>query len=368
MSEIISNETFFSAAERIMNDGGIPTLDVMADALECDVDTLKEPYEAWWELLASRTRSGTRSVGVSIQDVPEAINSAFSRIWNEALHEAHSHFSLERRYEKVGEEEQHRHHEEELIRSRGRVDEIEDRLRAQVERTNEANVHVKAMEAEVKALKAGLESETGQRKDEEHRVSELEQELAQMRRARDESRRVFEQRLKDEQRNALDTVSKSEADVRYYRGSLDKVREESGKKESALTKSIHDLKAELAKKDVKIESHFTQIKSLEAELKLVKQNQGTTSRDISKLNSQLLAETNKTKRLEEKVVSLQEELRVAQQKKVASNNEASRRENAIRGQLSERDDEMVRLRGRNITLEKRLIALDEEVRRLKAAQ
>lgn len=368
MSEIISNETFFNAAERIMNDGGIPTLDIMAEALACDVETLKEPYEAWWGLLAGRVRRGGRMVDVSVQDVPEVINSAFSRIWTEALHEAHSHFSLERRTEKVGEEEQHRHHEEELIRSRGRVDEIEDRLRVQVELTGEEKTHVKALGAELKALKASLESETGQRKDEEHRVSDLEQELAQMRRSRDEARRVFEQRLKDEQRNALDTVSKSEADVRYYRGSLEKVREDSGKKESALTKSIHDLKAELAKKDVKIDSHFTQIKSLEAELKLVKQSQGINNRDISKLNSQLLAETNKSKRLEEKVVSLQEELRISQQKKVASSNEASRRENAIRSQLTERDDELSRIRGRNITLEKRLISLDEEVRRVKASQ
>lgn len=367
MSEMISNDTFFSTAERIMEQGGIPTLDAVAEALSCDVDELKEPYEAWWALIASRMRGGSRTFDVNIQEVPDAINSAFSRIWNEALHEAYNRFSLERRNVNAGVEEQSRHHEEALIRSRNNLDEVEDKLRIQIERNQTADIQTRALEAEVKALKASLESETGQRKDQEHRASELEHEIGQLRRTIDEARRTFEQRLKDEQRNALDNVSKSEADVRYYRSSLEKVREEAGKKESALTKSIHDLKAELAKRDVKIDSHFTQIKSLETELKGVKQNQGSTNRDLSKLNSQLLAETNKNKRLDEKVAELQEELRVAQQKKVSASNEASRRENTIRNQLTEREDELVRIRGRNAALEKRLIGLDEEIRRLKAA-
>lgn len=369
MSEVmISNETLFDAAECIMREGGIPTLDALSDQLSADADLLREPYEAWWALVASRMRGGARTVEVNVQDVPASINSAFSRIWNEALHEAYSSFRLELRNEKVGEEEQHRHHEEEMTRFRGRIEEAEDRYRSQIERTNEAQVQIKALEAEVKALKASLESETSQRKNEEHKVSELQQELATLHRNLDEARRKFEQRLKDEQRGALDLVSKSEADVRYYRNSLEKVREDAGKKESALTKRIHDLKAELARKDVKIDSHFTQIRSLESELKGVKQTQGGTNRDLSKLNSQLLTETNKSKRLEEKIIELQEELRVAQQKKVANSNEAARRENAIRSQLTERDDELVRIRGRNTSLEKRIISLDEEVRRLKALQ
>ncbi|MGB0468504.1 MAG: hypothetical protein ACPGF7_13380 [Pontibacterium sp.] len=367
MSEMISNEALFTAAERVMRDGGVPTLDVMAEALSCDPVELKEPYEHWWALLAGRMRSGSRTVDVSIHDVPDTINTAFSRIWNEALHEAYNSFNLERRYQNVGAEELQRHHEEELHRTRARIDEVEDRHREQVEVNGDAQLHIKALEAEVKALKASLTSETGQRKDAEHKTSKIDQELMHLRRSADEARRTFEQRLKDEQRSALESVSKSEADVRYYRGALEKVRDESGKKESALTKTIHDIKAELAKKDVKIESHLTQIKSLESSLKLVKQERSGLSRDLAKLNSTILTEANKNKRLEEKVVTQQEDLRVAQQKKVAAANEAARRENALRTQLSEREDEIMRLRGRNTVLEKRMITLDEEIRRAKSS-
>lgn len=368
MSKMISNETLFNTAERIISNGGTPTLDAIAEALDCECEMLQEPYQQWWSLVASRMRGEGRSQNITMPDVPEAINSAFSRIWNEALHEAYNRFNLERRYQDVGAHETQRHHEEELLRARARIDVVEDRHREQVEKNNEAQVHLKALEAEKKALNASIESETGQRKDAEHKVSSVEHELAQVRRNLDEARRTFEQRLKDEQRTALETVSKSEADVRYYRGSLEKVREESGKKESALTKSIHDLKAELAKKDVKIESHRTQIKSLENELKLVKQEHSSLSRDLSKMNNSVLSETNKNKRLEEQVISLQEELRAAQQKRIASGNEAARRESSVRTQLTERDDEMMRLRARNTTLEKRLITLDEELRRCKSIQ
>ncbi len=366
MSEMISNDALFSAAERVISEGGIPTLDVIAEALGCDPQELQEPYTQWWALMSSRMRSGARTQEVVVPDVPDTINAAFSRIWNEALHEAYDRFRQERRNQSVGDQENQRHQEEELLRARASLDEMEDRYRAQIEVTSNTEVQVKALEAEVKALKASLESETGQRKDAEHKVSELDQEIAHLHRSLDESRRTFEQRLKDEQRTALDTVSKSEADVRYYRSSLEKVREESGKKESALTKSIHDLKAELAKREVKIDSHQTQIRSLEGELKSVSQEHASLSRDISKLNSNVLSESNKNKRLEEKVVSLQEELRAAQQKKIATSNEAARRENALRTQLSEREEELMRIRARNTTLEKRVITLDEEVRRAKS--
>jgi len=101
MSEVmISNETLFDAAECIMREGGIPTLDALSDQLSADADLLREPYEAWWALVASRMRGGTRTVEVNVQDVPASINSAFSRIWNEALHEAYSSFRLELRNEK----------------------------------------------------------------------------------------------------------------------------------------------------------------------------------------------------------------------------------------------------------------------------
>lgn len=367
MADVISNKAILETIERILEAGELPTLERLAELMACDEALLKAPFASVWSDALRTARAPHRAADVGLMNVPQSINEAFSRIWNEALSEAYASISHEQRTRNVGAQEVQRDHEDELLRVRAKVDDAEEKYRAQVQAHNEAQLQIKTLEAEVKALKASIVSETGQRKDTEHKASSLDHELVQLRRALDEQRRTFELRLKDEQRNALETVSKSEADVRYYRGSLEKVREESGKKESALTKTIHDVKAEMAKRDVKIESQHTQIKSLESELKSLKLDHASLSRDIAKLNSSLLAETNKNKRLEEKVVALQEEVRVAQQKKVAAGNEAARRENAIRNQMTEREDELVRMRARNTSLEKRVIALDEELRRAKAA-
>lgn len=367
MADVISNTAILEAIERIIAADEFPTLERLADGLECDAASLEVPFFRWWSDTLQTARAPQRKVDVGLMDVPQSINEAFSRIWNEALSEAYVSLSHEQRTRNAGAQEVQRDHEDEIQRTRAKLDDAEDKYRIQVQSLNEAQLQIKTLEAEVKALKASLVSETGQRKDTEHKASSLDHELVQLRRALDDQRRTYELRLKDEQRNALETVSKSEADVRYYRNSLEKVREESGKKESALTKTIHDVKAEMAKRDVKIESQHTQIKSLESELKNLKLDHAGLSRDIAKLNSSLLSETNKNKRLEEKVAALQEEVRVAQQKKVATGNEAARRENSIRNQLTEREDELVRMRARNTALEKRVIALDEELRRAKAA-
>ncbi|MGB0733519.1 MAG: DNA-binding protein, partial [Pontibacterium sp.] len=353
------------AAEKLIQAGSIPSISELAVELNVDESFIESPYREWLNLLLSRGHDTHRSVDVSIQEVPPSINAAFSRIWHEALNEASSRYSIEQHQADVGAQEALRHADEELQRLRQKYDELEHTRYEWDEQKNELKATIKSLEAEVEALKASIVSETGQRKAAEHGTQNLEHELTHLRRQYDESRRTFERRLKEEHRNALDLVSKSEADVRYYRSSLEKVRDEAGKKESALTKSIHDLQAELAKRDVKLETQKNHIKAMEAGLKSVTQEHSGLTRDMSRLNSSSLSEANKNKRLEEQVSTLEEELRVAKQRKVAAANETSRREAALRAQLSERNEELMRTRARNTSLEKRVLTLEEEVRRSK---
>ncbi|MGB0283076.1 MAG: hypothetical protein ACPGAE_12945, partial [Neptuniibacter sp.] len=180
----------------------------------------------------------------------------------------------------------------------------------------------------------------------------------------EDSKRVFDQRIKDEQRRGLDEVSKADADVRYYRGALEKLRDEVGKKESALTKSIHDLQAEIARKDAKLEAQKTQTKSLESELKELKLNSSGQNRDLSKINNQLLSETNKNKRLEDKVKNLEEDILLSRQKQVSASSEQARREASIRSKYQEKEEELVRTLAKLSALEKKVVTQDEEIRRL----
>ena len=204
------------------------------------------------------------------------------------------------------------------------------------------------------------------RKKEEQRRSNVEQELAHLRKAQDDSKRLFDQRIKEEQRHAMESVSKAEADVRYFRNALEKLRDEVGKKESAMTRTIHDLQAELAKRDVKIDSAKVQLKSIETDLKQQQTDFTGQSRDVSRLSNQLLAETNRSKRLEDKVKGLEEELKRQRQKQVNSVNEQSRRDNTLRMQLKEKEEELLRSNAKVNSLERRMISQDEEIRRLSA--
>ena len=362
MNETDLKESVYSTADRLLMAGVQPTLTTIAESLGCPESDLESLFQQWWGL--APTRLGLTATSIVVPDVPEALSQSFSRIWEQAVQEARSNFVQQQHQQEVGIDIVRREADESLQESRSRLIDLEERIREQTGQNEELKSVLKGVEAEVDVLKANLAAETSQRKQEEQSRLNVEQELNHLRKTYDDSKRTFDQRIKDEQRRTLEAVSKSDADVRYYRGALEKLRDEVGKKESALTKTIHDLQAELARKDVKTDTYKTQVKSLEDELKKIKNDSSGQNRDLAKINTQLLSESNKNKRLEDKVNELEEELRKARQKQVSLSNEQSRREASIRNQYKAKEEELVRALARVSSLEKKMITQDEEIRRL----
>ena len=361
MNEAVLKEKVYSEAERILMAGIQPTLSVVSEALSCDEAEIHGVYLSWWQELPQRMSGEQKG---SITDIPESLIQLLGRVWQQALQEADSQAAEVQHTHQSGVESVKREADESIQQTRRQLIDMEDKYRHQCSQNEDLNANLKGLEAEIEVLKVNLASETSQKKKEEQLRLSVEQDLTLLRKTYDDSKRTFDQRIKDEQRHSLDAVSKADADVRYYRGALEKLRDEVGKKESALTKNIHDLQAEVARKDVKNDTVSNQLKKVEQELKQIKQSSSGQHRDLAKINSQLLSESNKNKRLEDQVKKMHDaELQVRQKQTVLSN-EQSRRENHLREQIKQKDDELHSVVGKISDLEKKVALQDEEIRRL----
>lgn len=355
----------FSAADQLLVSGKSPDAKSVADHLGVAPDLVDQALERWWNGLPGRLQLSGRN-GRALPDMPDALAHSFTRVWQQALQEAQATLYHDLQQHEVGEEESRRINEEALKQSQGVYQELEVRYREQGARLEQSDQHAKALEAEIAVLKNSLATETNERKREEQLRANLDHELNQIRKQYEDYRRNTEQRLKDEQLKSVESHAKADVEVRHYRGVLDKVRDEAGRKEAALTRELHESQGELARKDVKIETQANQIKALEAELNSIKQDVGVQHRDMTKTSSALLSESNKNKRLENKIKELSEEVARLGQRAMTASSDAARRENALRVQLKERDDSLMKAQARIGALEKRLVTQDEEIRRLSA--
>ncbi|TCK08919.1 plasmid replication DNA-binding protein KfrA [Marinobacterium mangrovicola] len=358
-------ERIFSVADNQLLAGTRPEADAIAVQLEMDREEVASLLDRWWQALPGRVDINGRGA-LRMPDVPETITQSFMRIWQQAVQEAQSSMSQVRQKQDVGDEESRRLSEEALRQSQDVYQELESRYREQGARLEEQRQVGKSLEAEINILKNSLESESNERKRVEQANANLEHELAQVRKHFEDHKRATEQRLSEEQHKNVETQAKMDVEVRHYRNQLDKLRDETGRKESALSRENNDLHGQVARKDAKLDTQKSQIAALEQELANTKQELGGNNRSLSKANADLLAETNKTKRLEAKVKELSEEVERLGQKVSANSTEASRREAAMRAQLKEKGDELMQAQTRVTALEKRLVTRDDEVRRLSA--
>jgi chromosome segregation ATPase len=354
----------FSIADAELLSGKAPHAERIATETGLSPSDVEAALDQWWQSLNGRVQLGGR--GGSLPEMPESMAQSFMRIWQQALQEAQASIHLHRQQHEVGEEESRRISEEALRQSQQVQQELEARYREQGGRLEEARQLAKSLEAEITVLKNNLAGETAERKQEEQKRANLEHEMSQLRKQFDDYRRTAEQRFKDEQRKSVDAAAKAEVEVRHYRSMLDKVRDEAGRKEAALTREVHDLQGQLARRDVRIDTQNSQIKALEEELAAIKQDVGTQHRDLTKINSNLLSERNKNKRLEDRIKELQDEVQRLNQRSMTASADATRRENALRAQLKEKEDAVLKAQARCNALEKRLVAQDEEIRRLSA--
>jgi hypothetical protein len=360
----MQKELVYTSAQSILMRGEQPTVDSIMASTGLDHDVVEAELLSWWSAVPEKL--SFNDVVVSVPGLPESLATAFGRIWHQAIEEAETHLRADSRTLNHANEEVRKLSEETLKESHNLTSHLETQLRKSKITLEDFQIHNRSLEAELSVVKTAIVNEATGRKKEEHLRSKLENDLVHLRKAHEDSKRTFEQRLKEDQRHALDQISKSEADARYYRNASEKLRDDAGMKETILTKKNHDLLSEIARHEVRIDTQYTLIRSQEEELKMVKQLGQSQSREMASKSSALLAATNNTKRLEQKRKEQDGEIKRLNQKALNSATEWGRRENLLRNELRAAQEELQRAQLKVVSLEKRSISQDEEIRRLKS--
>jgi hypothetical protein len=360
----MEKELVFTSAESLLMRGEQPTIDNVMASTGLDEGIVKKELQRWWRSVPEKLSFVDNPI--SVPGLPESLGGAFGRIWQQAVEEAETRLRADSRTLNHANDEVKKLSEDSLKESHNRLSLLETKLRESRIKLEDVQVHNRSLEAELSVVKTAITSETTSRKKEEHLKAKLENDLVHLKKAHEDSKRTFEQRLKEDQRHALDQISKSEADARYYRNASEKLRDDAGNKETNLTKKNHDLQSEIARHEVRIDTQYTLIRSQDEELKALKQEASQQSRELSSITANLLAESNKAKRLEHKRKELDGEVKRLNQKALNSATEWGRRENMLRNELRTAQEELQRAQLKVVNLEKRSIAQDEEFRRLKS--
>lgn len=364
MSQQINTEAFNKEADVILKSGRAPSATELANIFGVDVEQVGVLLEQWWSVLPDRMRM-LGDTSVKMPGLPDSLVQSIESLWQHAVQEAQSSMSTDKQFQQLADENARRQSETDLFKAQSQQAEMDQQFRELKQQLEQERHQIQVLEAEISVLKINLTSVTSAHKAEEQRRLNVEQELNLLQKKIDDAKRTFDQRIIEEQRHGLDQVAKAEADARYYRSALEKFRDEAGRKESALTKDIHDLQGVSAKKDVKLDATKTQIKTLEAELKRFKSEEAQKGREKSQLSSALLSEQNRCKRLEGNVSDLEDELKRINQKHMLALNESSRRENMLRGQVKDKTEEAMRANARLAAQDKKVSSYEEEIRKLR---
>ena len=352
------------SADQLLADGNLPTADKIAGMLGLEVADVEEALDAWVLSLkdaVDRDLSATKNTQVS---VPEVLGDQINKIWELAVKEASVALRQELDTTRVTDEEEQRSAGDMVRDAEGRYRELERRHREQSQILEQHNQTARGLEAEINVLKANLATEMNLRKKVEQLRANSESELTQLRKQHEDSKKVFDNRIKEEHRQALEAVSRAEVETRHYRNALEKMREDAGRSEAELTREVHELQGLMARKDARIDMQDASVKDLEAEQEELKQSLSTYSREIALLNSRLLKETNNNRRLESQAKEQDEEIRRLNQRVALASNESSKRENGLRMQLKDRDEQLTRSNARINSLEKRVTSQEDQIRRL----
>lgn len=364
MSDI--EQRIFAISDQLLEQGELPSIDRLIEETGLERHEVELPFSHWTAAFMEARDASPKLSQKSRQAPPEMLQMQLRQIWSAALDEAVGIVRDEISASRVSEEEERRSVRDQIRDSESRYRELERKYRDQNALIDKGTQTVRTLEAEITVLKANLASETNQRKKFEQQRANAESELSQLRKQYEDGKKLFDQRIKEEQRQALEAVSRAEVETRHYRNALEKVRDESGRSEAELTRQVHELQAQSARKDARIDMQEATISDLEKELEELKQTLASYSREISAVNAKLLKEGNSTRRQEARIAELEEENRRLAQRQTVSSNEASKRENALRQQVKERDEQLTRANARVNSLEKRVTTQEDQIRRLNA--
>lgn len=361
-----TEQRIFEIADQLLQQGELPSLERLVAETGLESHQVELPFSRWTAAFIESRDTIKHSRDRNRQAPPEMLQMQIRQIWTAALDEAVGIVRDEVSASRVSDEEERRSVRDQVRDAESRYRELERKYRDQNATIDKATQHTRTLEAEITVLKANLASETNQRKKFEQQRANVESELSQLRKQYEDGKKLFDQRIKEEQRQALEAVSRAEVETRHYRNALEKARDESGRSEAELTRQVHELQAQSARKDARIDMQDATIADLEKELDELKQTLASYSREISAVNAKLLREGNNTRRQEARIAELEEENRRLAQRQTATANEASKRENGLRQQIKERDEQLTRANARVNSLEKRVTTQEDQIRRLNA--
>lgn len=360
--EKATKQEVFKLADDSLLAGTAPTPARLRERLSAvDETQLADWLAEWWQRLPGRVRMQDLA-----PEVPASLQQAFARLWKQAVDEAAA--VLDRQ---LGAEadcsEQQRACDDALKRALDESADLEQRCREQAMKLDQAQERQATLEAELQQLRDELTGTVTRLKQEEQLRAQAEAELEQARRNHEEAQRVFDQRVKDDKRHSLEALAKAEVETRHYRNALEKLRDESGRKEAELGREASELRSRLARSEGRVETLVAQVRTQEESIRELKAHEQQQQRELAQVGAQLLSERNRNKRGEEQLRQLEARLQTLTQKQTGAASEAARRESELRSRLKQRDEENARLQARTQTLEKRVAALEEELRRSKRA-
>jgi len=366
MGDLIDTAKVYALANEMMFSGQQISVPAIADAMHIEAsDELTSKLEHWWMEQESRVTFRHSMNSRHRPDVPETVYQSVQLIWKNAVKDARLELELaannDHQVAAVGAAL-----EDELYLSKAQLEALEDsnqRLRVQL---SESQHSVKNLEAERAMLRSNLQSAETNVSSMGHKVAESKGEMKRAQASSEEAKKLLDNRMKEEMARHQESISKVKSKMSYYSHQLDKLRDEWGKKETALNSQVQDLQGEVARSAVTHDTQFSQIRSQDEELRKYRGEITSQSRNMSKSTSQALASTNRLKRLENELQQLEFEIKELKNRTMVDKSDTARREADLRTLLKSRDGENFQINNKVSDLQRTLIAREEEIRRLTA--
>lgn len=354
-------------ASRLLLEGRKVTVTQVADAMQIEPTAeLQAELERWWLDLEVQVPFRKSLSDMPRPDVPETVYQSVQMIWDNALKDARLELELATRQAEPSRNDKGLTSDDELYLSRTQIEALEDSNQRMRNQLMERDTSIKNLEAERAMLRSTLQSTDSTVGDLERLLAQAKAEGDQAASSRDEAKKQLDQRMKEEIIRHQEALNKVESKVSYYRHQLDKLRDEWGKKENAFNGRISDMQAQIARNDVTIDTQLRQIRSQDEELKRFRGEIANQSRSVSTSNTQILANTNRIKRLEDELQQREADFKEAKKRALLEKADSTRRESDIRGVLKEKETELNISTAKIGELQRVLIAREEEIRRLTA--
>ena len=366
MDDPIDTAEVHKFANELMFAGKQVSVQAIADLMDIDAsEELGRQLEHWWIKQESRV-AFRRSISPNHRpDVPETVYQSVQLIWDNAVKDARLELELAAKHDNPVANTGIAL-EDELYLCKAQLEAVEDsnqRLRTQL---SEGKQSIKNLEAERAMLRSNLQSAETNASAMSHEVIESQGEMKRAQTSSEEAKKQLDTRMKEETARHQENISKVESKVSYYRHQLEKLRDDWGKKETALNAQVQDLQGAVARNSVTHDTQFSQIRSQDEELRKYRGEITNQSRNMSKSTSQALASTNRLKRLEDELQQREFDVKELKKRTIVDKSDTARRETDLRTLLKSRDGENFQINNKLTELQRTLIAREEEIRRLTA--